>query len=225
MTDIILEDESLRDGLQFEKQVVPLEQKQSIFNQLGAAGIKRIQVGSFVNPKVLPQMADTDTLVGKVRDTQGPLITGLVLNARGLQRALACGLGHISLSASASDTHSQKNVRKSSHEAVVIASQLIKEAVQAGVAVRAGIQCAFGCVGVRIFDTSAGGLGGCPFVKGAAGNVPSEDAAYLFESMGVETGIDLVKLCEVTNQYEHILGRELPGRMGRVLNAQSFCAA
>lgn len=301
MADIILEDESLRDGLQFEKLVVPYEQKRLIFYQLCAAGVQRIQVGSFVHPKVVPQMADTDMFVREVQDSQGPLVTGLVLNAKGLERALACGLKHICLSASVSDTHSMKNVRKPSHEAVVSVTQLIREATQAGVAVRAGVQCAFGCVyegaiaenkviealgqmakagtqelnladttgmanpiqvkrlvskvkdalpdavlslhlhdtrglgmanmiagyeaGVRIFDASAGGLGGCPFVKGAAGNVPTEDAVHMFESMGIKTGIDLRKLCEVTDQYERILGRSLPGRMSRVLKTQSLCEA
>jgi len=301
MADIILEDESLRDGLQFEKLVVPYEQKQLIFHQLSAAGVRRIQVGSFVNPKIVPQMADTDMFVKDVQDSQGPLVTGLVLNSKGLERALACGLKHISLSASVSDTHSLKNVRKPSYEAVVSVTQLIKEATQAGIAVRAGVQCAFGCVyegeiaektviqaigqmaeagagefnladttgmanpiqvkrlvskvketlpdavlslhlhdtrglgmanmiagyetGVRIFDTSVGGLGGCPFVKGAAGNVPTEDAVHMFESMRIKTGIDLKRLCEVTEHYERILGRTLPGRMSRVLKAQSLCTA
>lgn len=301
MADIILEDESLRDGLQLEKLVVPYKQKKSIFDQLSAAGVQRIQVGSFVNPNVVPQMADTDMFVRSVQGDRGPLVTGLVLNSKGLERALACGLKHISLSASVSNTHSLKNVRKPSHEAVVSATHLIKEAAHAGVAVRAGVQCAFGCVyegaiaeekviealsqmaeagaeefnladttgmanpmqvkrlvfkvrealpnavlslhlhdtrgmgmanliagyeaGVRIFDTSAGGLGGCPFVIGAAGNVPTEDAVHMFESMGIKTGIDLKKLCEVTEQYEHILGRSLPGRMSRVLKTEALCAA
>lgn len=301
MLDIILEDESLRDGLQFEQLVVPFEQKRLIFHHLSAAGVQRIQVGSFVNPKVVPQMADTDMFVRNMQYSQGPLITGLVLNSKGLERALACGLKHISLSASVSNTHSLKNVRKPSHEAVVSVTRLIKEAAHAGVAVRAGVQCAFGCVyegtiaekrviealgqmaeagaeefnladttgmanpmqvkrlvskvrealpnavlslhlhdtrgmgmanmiagyeaGVRIFDTSAGGLGGCPFVKGAAGNVPTEDAVHMFESMGIKTGIDLKKLCEVTEQYERLLGRSLPGRMSRVLKTQALCAA
>ena len=300
MTNVILEDESLRDGLQFEKHVVPLEQKLLIFEKLSQAGVRRIQVGSFVNPKVVPQMADTDEFVRKVIDTPGTLVTGLVLNDRGLERAMACGLKHISLSASVSDAHSLKNVRKPFREAVASAAALIKSAVTAGVNVRAGVQCAFGCVsegaipeervletlesmaaagaaefnladttgmanprqvrhlaglvgrlfpgialslhlhdtrglaianmaagyeaGVRIFDTSSGGLGGCPFIKGAAGNIATEDAVNLFHSMEVDTGIDLQKACDVSALYEEILGRSLPGRMGRVLKTMRSCS-
>jgi hydroxymethylglutaryl-CoA lyase len=76
--------------------------------------------------------------------------------------------------------------------------------------------------GVRIFDTSAGGLGGCPFVDGAAGNVPTEDAVHLFEAMEINTGIDLEKICEVAEKYERLLGKNLPGRMSRVLKTQSL---
>ncbi len=301
METVTIEDESLRDGLQFEKDVYPLDKKLLIFDKLRAAGVKRIQVGSFVNPKVVPQMADTEALVEKVADYGDVLITGLVLNEKGLQRAMNCGLKHISLSLSASDTHSQKNVRKSYEESLSMVCSLIKAATAAGISVRAGVQCAFGCVyegvvpekkvlatldslsrtgavefnladttgmahprsikslisqarrilpdeslslhlhdtrgfaianmvagyeaGVRIFDTSAGGVGGCPVVKGAAGNIATEDAVNLFESMGVTTGIDLQKICEVGRLYESLLERQLPARMGRVLQNMQDCRA
>jgi hydroxymethylglutaryl-CoA lyase len=78
---------------------------------------------------------------------------------------------------------------------------------------------------VRIFDVCAGGLGGCPFVKGAAGNVPTEDAVNMFESMGIETGVDLRGICNVVDELELLLGRSLPGRMTRVLKAQYPCTA
>ncbi len=301
METVLLEDESLRDGLQFEKKVFSLEQKLSIFNSLKQAGVKRIQVGSFVNPKVVPQMADTEELIRAIGDVGDVLVTGLVLNDKGLDRALECGLKHISLSLSVSDTHSRKNVRKTYDEALVSVIQLIKMAATAGVKVRAGVQCSFGCVyegavpekrvldtlglmakagasefnladttgmatplqvkqlvgkaqellpkgslslhlhdtrglaianmvagyeaGVRIFDTSAGGLGGCPFVKGAAGNIATEDAVNLFEGMGVATGIDLEKICAVGFLYETILDKHLPARMGRVLSNLQACVA
>jgi hydroxymethylglutaryl-CoA lyase len=73
--------------------------------------------------------------------------------------------------------------------------------------------------GVNLFDVSAGGLGGCPFVKGASGNVAAEDAVNLFGELGVETGIDLKKLCKVVGRYEELLGRSLPGRMNRVIKS------
>lgn len=300
MVNILLEDESLRDGLQFEQQILTLDEKITLFHLLRTAGVQRIQLGSFVNPKVVPQMADTHEFIQEVKDSE-VLLTGLVLNGRGLERAIASGLKHISLSASASDAHSWKNVRKSSDEAITGAVALIREAKAAGLAVRAGAQCAFGCVyqgevaeqrviemleqmaqagadefnladttgmanplqvqqlvtkvrhhlpdahlslhlhdtrglgianmvagfqaGVRIFDTSAGGLGGCPFVKGAAGNVPTEDAVNLFHSMGKSTGIDQEKICAVAAHYQKILGRELPGRMGMVLQSTSSCGS
>jgi hydroxymethylglutaryl-CoA lyase len=300
MDSILLEDESLRDGLQFEKKIFSLADKLTLFNCLKNAGVRRIQVGSFVNPKIVPQMADTDQFVLEVAETPGVLVTGLVLNERGLERAASCGLKHVSLSASVSDSHSRKNVRRSRDEAIDSVLHLIGVANNSGIEVRAGVQCAFGCVyegavdeqfavqtlirmseagaselnladttgmatplhvkrlvgrtkealpeatlslhlhdtrglgianmligyeaGVRIFDTSAGGLGGCPFVEGAAGNVATEDAVNLFESMGILTGIELSAVCEVAELYEEMLERQLPGRMSRVLKAQNGCA-
>jgi hydroxymethylglutaryl-CoA lyase len=78
--------------------------------------------------------------------------------------------------------------------------------------------------GIRIFDTCTGGLGGCPFVKGAAGNIPTEDAVQMFESMGVDTGIAIERLCEAVAYLEHKLDRPLPGRMKRVLEYRRQCA-
>jgi len=297
MPAVILEDESLRDGLQFEQKILALEEKLSLFRLLAAAGVKRLQVGSFVHPKVVPQMADTDEFIQTVRhETAGILITALVLNDKGLERALKCGLGHLSMSSSASNAHSLKNVKRPAAEAFAGLLELIRQAVGSGMQVRAGVQCAFGCVyegavaedrviemaarlaetganelnladttgmanplqvrrlvaktraavphlpvsihlhdtrglglanmlaayeeGVTIFDVSAGGLGGCPFVKGASGNVAAEDAVNLFEQIGVETGIDLKVLCRAVDRYEELLGRSLPGRMNRVLKSQ-----
>jgi len=293
--EILFEDETLRDGLQMESRLFNLEEKIGIFNLLVEAGIKRIQVGSFVHPKVVPQMADTDELVRILLTRPGVLLTGLILNERGLERALACGLTHVSMSVSASDTHSRKNANRSAEEALTSMTSLISKARQAGLSVRAGVQCAFGCVyegripeekvvataeamategpkeinladttgmgnpvqvrrlvgkirknlpkqaislhlhdtrglgltnmlvgyeeGVRIFDVCSGGLGGCPFVKGAAGNVPTEDAVHMFEAIGLDTGTDLQKMGNVVEELEAILGRQLPGRMTRVLKA------
>lgn len=299
MPFVILEDESLRDGLQFEQKILTTEEKLSLFRLLAAAGVKRLQVGSFAHPKVVPQMADTDELIHAVRnESPGVLVTALALNDKGLERALACGLGHLSMSSSASDSHSLKNVKRPAAEAFASLLGLIRQAVGSGLQVRAGIQCAFGCVyegsvaedrvvemaarlaetganeinladttgmanplqvrrlvaktreavpdlpisihlhdtrglglanmlaayesGVTIFDVSAGGLGGCPFVKGASGNVAAEDTVNLFEQIGVETGIDLKRLCKAVDRYEELLGRSLPGRMNRVIKSQGI---
>ena len=299
---LLLEDESLRDGLQFEQKVLPLEDKLALFGLLAAAGFRQVQVGSFVHPKIVPQMADTEAVIRAAREAAPQVVvTALVLNDKGLERALACGMGHLSMSSSASDAHSRKNVKRPAAEAFASLLELIRRAVSAGVRVRAGIQCAFGCVyegtvpdervvemaarlaetgageinladttgmadpiqvrrlvaatraavprlplsihlhdtrglglanmlaayeaGVATFDVAAGGLGGCPFVKGASGNVAAEDAVNLFERIGVPTGIDLPALCRVVERYEELLGRRLPGRMTRVLNArQGLCA-
>ncbi|MGB9700990.1 MAG: hydroxymethylglutaryl-CoA lyase [Thermodesulfobacteriota bacterium] len=295
---VFLEDEALRDGLQMESRIFSLEEKMYIFQLLAAANVPRIQVGSFVHPKLVPQMADTDTLIKELlKLNPKPLLTALVLNEKGLERALASGLTHVSMSISASDTHSQRNTNRTSAEALKAMVSLIGQAKKSGLTVRAGVQCAFGCVyegriaegkvlsaaesmvkagadelnladttgmgqplqvralvrlvkknlpqvkislhlhdtrglglanmfvayeeGVNIFDVCAGGLGGCPFIKGAAGNVPTEDAAHMFAAMGVETGLDLQKIVEVVEELEKILGRTLPGKMARVLKANA----
>ena len=298
---VLFEDEVLRDGLQMETRLFSFEEKVKIFQLLAEAKVKRVQIGSFVHPKLVPQMADTDALIRHLGHTPGILLSGLILNDKGLERALACGLAHLSMSVSVSDTHSRKNANRSAQEALASMTLLIAEAKKAGVQVRAGIQCAFGCVyegtvpadavfaaaeamahagadeinladttgmgnprqvrslvqgigqrfpgmdvslhlhdtrglglanmfagyeeGVRIFDVCAGGLGGCPFVKGAAGNVPTEDAVNMFESMGIETGVDLGGMTRVVDELELLLGRPLPGRMTRVLKAQLPCNA
>ncbi|SDO57127.1 hydroxymethylglutaryl-CoA lyase [Desulforhopalus singaporensis] len=293
---IVLEDETLRDGLQVEKRVFSLEEKLELYRSLAAAGVKRIQVGSFVHPRLVPQMANTDQLIREITARGGGSeteLSALILNARGLERALDCGIGHLSMSVSVSDTHSRKNAGKSAEEALGAMTSLITGAIDRGMEVRAGIQCAFGCVyegkiavqsveeaarrfvdagareinladttgmaspagvadlvaristrfpevsislhlhdtrglglanmyagylaGVRTFDVCAGGLGGCPFVKGAAGNVPTEDAVNMFSLLGLDTGIDIEAICTTVAALEKILTRRLPGRMSMVL--------
>lgn len=298
-TGLLLEDEALRDGLQMESRIFSLEEKLHIFQLLKTAGLQRIQVGSFVHPKVVPQMADSDELIRALGNQEDTVISALILNEKGLERALNCGVPHVSMSVSVSDTHSRKNAGRPAAEALDAMTQLIRQALAAGLDVRAGLQCAFGCVyegqisedavlaaaeqmvgvgateinladttgmatphairhliqkiqkefpdvrislhlhdtrglglvnmfsgyeaGVRTFDVCTAGLGGCPFVKGAAGNVPTEDAVNMFESMGISTGIDLMGICEAAAYLETVLGRRLPGRMQRVLHYQQNC--
>ena len=292
---VVLEEESLRDGLQGEDRLFSLGEKLEIVRLLVKSGIRRLQVGSFVHHRTVPQMANTDTLAALVR-RQFPdlLCTGLVLNEKGLERAVRCGLRHISMSVSVVDSHSRRNIGRSAGDALETMTGLITTAIKAGIRVRAGVQCAFGSgaeeipetevlaaaqwmaaagaseinladttgrahphqvkrlvavvraaipdvvlslhlhdtrglglmniaagyeAGVRLFDVAAGGLGGCPFVPGAAGNVASEDAVNYFHGMGVETGIDLAALCRVVDYYETLLERKLPGKMNRVLHS------
>jgi hydroxymethylglutaryl-CoA lyase len=296
---IVFEDEALRDGLQMEARIFSLEEKLKLYEMLKRAGIKRIQVGSFVHPKIVPQMADTDELIRTIGQQDDTVVSALILNDKGLERALDCGVPHVSMSVSVSDTHSRKNARRPAAEALASMTELIRQALAAGLDVRAGLQCVFGCVyegkisqdtvlkaaekmvaagareinladttgmadprairnmveavtnaypdvvislhlhdtrglglanlysgyeaGVRSFDVCAGGLGGCPFVKGAAGNVPAEDAVNMFETMGIDTGINLKVLCEAVAFLEETLDRPLPGRMKKVLEYGAAC--
>ncbi|MEJ2155030.1 MAG: hydroxymethylglutaryl-CoA lyase [Desulfobacteraceae bacterium] len=296
---VLLEDGVLRDGLQAESRIFSLEEKRSIFERLQKAGVPQIQVGAFVHPDVVPQMADTDAVVRAIGRQPHTIVSALVLNEKGLARALACGIPHVNMSVSVSDTHSRKNARRPAKEALAGMATAIEQALKAGLGVRAGLQCVFGCVyegpiaeeavlaaaeqlarsgvkeinladttgmatpaavdrmilrmkkglphlrislhlhdtrglglanmwagyqcGVKDFDVCAGGLGGCPFVKGAAGNVPTEDAVHMFEASGISTGIDMDALCETVTYLESLLERSLPGRMKRVLDAQQDC--
>lgn len=146
MEAVIFEDQTLRDGLQNEALTLSTEEKETLFHRLVDAGLKRIQVGSFVHPQYVPQMADTETLLGRLGNPPGVEISALVLNRRGLTRAVAAGLACLSMSVSASDAHSRRNVRRSATQALAEMIELIREAVADGRQVRAGVQCAFGCV-------------------------------------------------------------------------------
>jgi len=296
---IELQDEALRDGLQMESRIFTLEEKLDLFQMLEKAGIRRIQVGSFVHPRAVPQMADTEELIRAIGARDDVIVSALVLNRKGLERALKCGVRHVCMSVSVSDAHSRRNIRRSAAEALETMVQLIDHALASVLSVRAGLQCVFGCVyegdisedvvlraaermiragaeeicladtmgmatpcsirqvvrrlssevpearislhlhdtrglglanmfsgyeaGVRSFDSSVGGLGGCPFVQGAAGNVPTEDAVHMFEAMGMRTGIDLEAICVAVDFLEEKLGRRLPGRMRRVLEQRIGC--
>ncbi len=297
--ELLIEDDALRDGLQMESRIFALEEKLQLFQMLKAAGLRRIQAGSFVHPGIVPQMADTDDLIRAIPEADKHLASALILNARGLERALDCGVRNLSMSVSVSNTHSLKNARMPAQKALTGMAALIRGALATGMNVRAGLQCAFGCVyegavaetavlnaaqtmvqagateisladttgmanpvsikrlvdqvrghfpevriclhlhdtrglalanmcagfeaGIRVFDTCVGGLGGCPFVKGAAGNIPTEDAVHMLEAMGVPTGIDIHALCRAVAFLEDKLGRTLPGRMKKVLEFQGTC--
>lgn len=299
---IIIEDGALRDGLQAESRVFSLDEKLSLFYKLQSAGVPQIQVGSFVHPSVVPQMADTDGLIQTIGRQEKTTVSALVLNASGLARALACEVPHVNMSVSVSDTHSRRNIRQPAQAALATMVELIKQAMDANLQVRAGLQCVFGCVyegsideqtimsaaekmvhtgvqeinladttgmatpravqnlikklkqafpqihlslhlhdtrglglanmwagyeaGVRAFDTCVGGLGGCPFIKGAAGNVPTEDAVNMFEESGIKTNINIAALCDTVDFLESKLKRRLPGRMKYVLGSKpSDCSA
>ncbi|MER8672145.1 hydroxymethylglutaryl-CoA lyase [Mesorhizobium sp. M1156] len=276
--------------MQNEARLFSLEEKLRFVEALEIAGVRRIQVGSFVHPKWVPQMADTDALCERISRKAGVTYTALVLNTAGLDRALGVGLTHLSISISASEMHSQKNTNRSVGEGRAAIGPVIERALAEGVTVRAGIQSALGCgfegrvdparvidiardfarlgvqeiniadtaglanprqvftlcrrladeigpevalslhlhdtrglglanmlagieAGVRIFDGSLGGLGGCPFVPKATGNIATEDAAFACEEMGLSTSIDWRALRAPVAEAEELLGRTLPARV------------
>jgi hydroxymethylglutaryl-CoA lyase len=282
-----------RDGFQFEARTLPTETKLQIIEGLVHAGLKHIQVASFVNPSRVPQMADAEELAGALPEADGVEYSGLVLNSRGVERAYQSGMKHVEISISASDTHSRKNTGMTLAQAQIAGTDMVRLAKQCNLTIRAGIQCAFGCVdegriaprqvlkmvrnylksgidalalsdttgmgdpasvgnllellvpeignlpiflhlhdtrglglvnlmaaldyGVTRFDTALGGMGGCPFVSGAAGNIATEDSAYLLNSLGIETGVDIPAVARCSRQLEGFFGKSFSGKMHRIL--------
>lgn len=285
---VLISEVGPRDGLQSIDRIMPLEVKLAWIRAEVAAGIREIEVGSFVNPKVLPQMADTAALVAEAREIPGLTVAALVPNLRGAEAAIAAGAHKISIPISASETHSLHNVNRS-HAQMLEEVRAIRSAIDAlpkdtRPHFEAGIATAFGCSieghvpldtvvrlaeqaleagaaevglsdttgyadpaaikarvravqasvgrdritgvhlhntrglglanalaaleeGIRTLDSSLGGLGGCPAAPGASGNIVTEDLAFMLESMGFETGVDLEKLTAVRT----ILAEALPG--------------
>jgi hydroxymethylglutaryl-CoA lyase len=147
MKRILIHEVGPRDGLQMEKQVVPLETKEIWIRGAMEAGVDIIQVGSFVHPEKVPQMADTDELFRRLTagKTASTVLSGLVLNEKGLERGLQCGVEMFCLGASASETHSRKNTGMGTEEAVSRIIGAAKQAVAAGKKVQVSVQSAFGC--------------------------------------------------------------------------------
>lgn len=261
-----------RDGLQSVKATMPTADKCRWIGALHAAGVREIEVGSFVPAKLLPQMADVAEVVRHAIAIPSLRVMALVPNRRGAEAALAAGVHKLTLPVSASEAHSLANVRKTREQMVTELREVValREALAPGVPVEVGLSTAFGCtlqgvvaedevislavacaeagvdevglsdttgmanptqvrrlftrlqaelgtragaahmhntrgmglanclaaydVGVRSFDSSLGGLGGCPYAPGASGNVVTEDLVFMFEAMGVSTGVDLHKL-------------------------------
>jgi hydroxymethylglutaryl-CoA lyase len=149
MSEIIIHEVGPRDGLQIEKTTVPTEQKIAWIGQLIASGVDIVQVGSFVHKEKVPQMADTDALfthfaqpANKPARTR---LSGLVLNEKGMERAVACGVDYLCMGVSASDTHSRKNTGMSTAEAADRIIAMAKSARAAGATVQVSVQSAFGC--------------------------------------------------------------------------------
>lgn len=279
----------LRDGLQNLPRTLATEHKLELLGGLLDAGLKRVQVASFVHPDRVPQMADAESLCAALPPRQGVRYSGLALNRKGVERAAAVGLKHVDLSMSASEAHSRRNAGMGLEEAEAHLLSTIAAARGLGLRVRGGVQCAFGCIeddpvplervvrlagaiagagveevaiadsagtadplrierliarvreaagdiplvlhlhdtrglglanlmaalrhGVTRFDTAFGGLGGCPFIPGATGNVATEDVAHLLAAMGVATGVDENAVCRVSARAKELLGEALPSRI------------
>jgi hydroxymethylglutaryl-CoA lyase len=277
-----------RDGLQNESRQVPTADKIAFIDGLVNAGIRHIEITSFVSPKWIPQLADSAEVARGVTRREGVQMSALVPNRQGLETALASGMKEIAVFLSASETHNKKNVNKTIAETLKAFDEVIPRAVSAGVAVRAYISTVFGCPyegevassasleltrhlrsmgvyqvslsdtigvanpkqverivaealalhpvasiavhfhdtqgtalanclvalnqGVTTIDSSAGGLGGCPYAPGASGNLATDDLVAMLHGMGIETGIDLDKLVDASRQISACIGQELPSR-------------
>jgi hydroxymethylglutaryl-CoA lyase len=280
-----------RDGLQNEALLVSTEHKVELIRRSIAAGVRRIEVASFVNPAKIPQMADAEAVVAALDRPKGVTRIGLVLNQRGAQRALTAGLDQLGAVAVASDEFGVRNQGQSSAESVDEAARIIALAQAAGITAQVTIAVAFGCpfsgavdpahvvamarqlaqagpveialadtigvavpaevtalvtavraaiaplplrvhfhntrgtgianvwaavqAGSSVVDGSIGGLGGCPFAPGAAGNVASEDVAYMLERSGVATGLDLAQLVETARWLGGVMGKEMPSMLAK----------
>ena len=179
MKKLVIHEVGPRDGIQIEKQVVPGEMKLGWIEMLMASGVDIVQVGSFVNPAKVPQMADTDNLFNFLRNSKhrraGVVLSGLVLNEKGLDRALACGVELICMGVSASDTHSRKNTGMGTEEALGRIIPMAKQALAAGRPVQLSVQSAFGC--------------------GFEGAVPRENVISIVERY-LEAGLKTISLAD-----------------------------
>lgn len=296
MHHIVIHEVGLRDGLQMEQQTVPTEQKIAWVEGLISAGVDILQLGSFVHPAKVPQMADTDRLFAHFsregRKPERVLLSGLVLNEKGLERGFACGVEMFCMGVSASETHSRKNTGMPVAEATERITAMANQAVQARKKVQVSVQSAFGCAyegpipqervlglvqrfldnnlrnisladtaghgtpdqvermfeqilkldpsvectchfhntyglglanccaamraGVRYFESSVAGLGGCPFTKVAGGNVSTEDFVHYLQRIAIRRDIDVARLIDVAKSMSAYFGRELPGMVYKV---------
>jgi hydroxymethylglutaryl-CoA lyase len=293
--ELFVHEVGLRDGLQMEQRVVPTERKIAWATGLLGSWVDVLQLGSFVHPEKVPQMADSDRLFAHFsapgRKPENVVLSGLVLNRRGLERGLACGVDMFCMGVSASETHSRRNTGMSVEEAGELIVAVAQQALAAGRRVQVSVQSAFGCgyegpvpkqrvvtivktlldaglrnlsladtaghatpddveelysllraldegatwtchfhdtyglalancyaarrVGVKYFESSVAGLGGCPFTKVAGGNTCTEDLVHAWQRNGLRRDIQLDALLDVARDMRSFFGRELPGSVYR----------
>ncbi|MCC6533568.1 MAG: hydroxymethylglutaryl-CoA lyase [Burkholderiales bacterium] len=286
-----------RDGLQNEKDIVPIDVKVGLIDRLTAAGLPAVEATSFVSPKWVPQLADAAEVLAKIARKPGVSYPVLVPNRKGLDGAIAAGCEEIVIFGAASEAFSKRNTNCTIAEGLARFSEVCEEALQRGMRVRGDISVALGCpyegevapaqvsavarellalgcyeiciadtigvgtpgktravfeevakhvpvarlaghfhdtygqalantyaaleCGVAVFDSSVAGLGGCPYAKGATGNVATEDVLYMLDGLGIETGVDMAKLVEAGRYICDFLGRPTGSRVARALMAKA----
>lgn len=274
-----------RDGLQNEKTFIPTMDKVKWINQLSQTGLSYIEVTSFVHPKWIPALADSEQVAKSITREKGVTYAALVPNEKGLEKALESNIDEVSVFLSASETHNQKNVNKSIESSLTILQSVIQNAKRSGKSVRGYLSTVFGCpyegkishekilkiceklfemgvyelslgdtigvatpkqvqdlltevlkrfpakqiamhfhntrgtalanvtasldAGITVFDSSLGGLGGCPYAPGASGNVATDDLLYMLQNMNIQTGVDTQKLHKASVFIQEKIGRPL----------------
>jgi hydroxymethylglutaryl-CoA lyase len=294
---VTLVDVGPRDGLQNEKQPVSTEDKVGLVHRLQDAGLREIEVTSYVSPKWVPQMADNAAVMSAIRRPAGVRHSVLVPNMIGFEAMLAAGPqarpDEIVVFGAASQAFSRRNINCSIEESIERFAPVVAAALAAGFKVRCAVSCALGCpyqgevtadevehvvklmkgigvqhcgiadtigvgtprkvqaaieralkhfpmhevsghfhdtygqalaniyacleIGLHTFDTSVAGLGGCPYAKGATGNVATEDVVFMLQGMGIDTGIDLDRLVQAGGAISDVLGRAPVSRAGKAL--------
>jgi len=285
-----------RDGLQNEKSVVSTAQKVQFIDLLAETGLSRIETGSFVSPKWVPQMADSASVFADINRKNNIVYSALTPNLKGLEAAIAAGADEVAVFGSASESFSQKNINCSIAESLKRFEPVMEHANQAGLKVRGYVSCTLGCpyegdiapqatadvtstliemgcyevavsdtIGkgtplktarmleavlseqpaeklavhfhdtygqalanllvalqhnITTIDAAVGGLGGCPYAKGASGNVATEDVLFMLDGMGIETGVDLQKLVEASNFIANVIGRPANSKVTQALTAK-----
>ena len=228
MAHVLIHEVGPRDGLQAEKQVVPTEIKLAWLSRLLYSGVDIVQVGSFVHPEKVPQMADTDELFLRLSaERRGPraVLSGLVLNEKGLERGLKCGVELFCLGAGL-DAISLADTAGHAHPAQVAHYVRRILAMEPAARITAHIHNTYGLgmanvyaaldAGATSIETSFGGLGGCPFTRVAAGNVATEDVVHGLQRAGHRTDIKLDVLIDVARDVAKFFGRDLPGCVYRI---------
>jgi isopropylmalate/homocitrate/citramalate synthase len=277
-----------RDGLQNESTVLSVNDRVAFAEALLLAGLPVVEIGAFVSPKWVPQMAGSDEVVKRVKRREGRRLPVLVPNRQGFQAALSAGAREVAIFTAASETFNRKNINATIDESFVRFRDFVPEAKAQGLWVRAYVSTCFGCPyegrvdpakvvevaerlralgsdeisigdtigvavpsqvedvlgrlqaalpvsllavhfhdtrgtalanvlaalegGVSIVDSSAGGLGGCPYAPGASGNLATEDLLYMLHGMGIETGVELSGVVRASRALARVLGKSLPGR-------------